>query len=375
MNFYRIKNESVLYGFNDPILDTPIIGKTLLDIHRENITSIGGVLIDVDSFEAVPETNCFVFSADLFFTKKFLEQAIQLSKGTTSSLQFALPRNSFNERFVLPNDLDTDDHHVFEFFFLNGETTEIQEIRQEIFESAIVFPNQLVSDGKYSMDQCDCFAVHLNSPFHLMMANLAVNLSRTVSLQSKLPKRLSKLFNFSSGRWYYLGLKRMNRIGKNCVIHPSAIIEGSVIGNNVRIGANAVVRLSVVGDNCYISDNVSVVLSVLGKGTHIGNSNYINSCLTYEEVFLIHGPYQLSVFGRNSACFAVINCDIRLDRGTIKIPTSKGLIDSMQPLLGIAYGHNSKTGGGNIIAAGRIVPNNTVINPPDSIILDFKAWE
>ena len=50
MNFYRIKNESVLYGFNDPILDTPIIGKTLLDIHQENITSIGGVLIDVDSF-------------------------------------------------------------------------------------------------------------------------------------------------------------------------------------------------------------------------------------------------------------------------------------------------------------------------------------
>lgn len=375
MNFYRIKKKSVLHGFNDPILDTPIVGKRLLDIHQEYISSVGGVLIDVDSSEAVLETNCFVFSADLFFTKKFLNQAIQLSKGTSRSLQFALPRNTFNERFVLPNDLDTDHQHVFEFFFLNDKMTEIKEIRQKIFESAIVFPNQLVSGGKYSMDQCDCFAVHLNSPFHVLMANLAVNLSRTVSLQSRLPQTLSKMFNFSSGRWYYFGLKRMNRIGKNCVIHPSAIIEGSIIGDNVRIGANAVVRLSAVEENCYISDNVSVVLSVLGKGTHIGNSNYINSCLTYEEAFLIHGPYQLSVFGRNSACFAVINCDIRLDRGTIKIPTSKGLIDSMQPLLGIAYGHDSKTGGGNIIAAGRIVPNKTIINPPDNIILDFKAWE
>ena len=87
---------------------------------------------------------------------------------------------------------------------------------------------------------------------------------------------------------------------------------------------------------------------------------------------MIHGPYQLSVFGEKSSCFAVINCDIRLDQKSIKIPTSKGMIDSRQPLLGIAYGHHSKVGGGNIIAAGRIVPNGSQIAPPDNIILDFQ---
>ena len=67
----------------------------------------------------------------------------------------------------------------------------------------------------------------------------------------------------------------------------------------------------------------------------------------------------------------MINCDIRLDEKTIKIPSSKGVIDSDQRILGVAYGHKSKTGGGNIIAAGRIVPNNKIIAPPDNIILKF----
>ena len=167
----------------------------------------------------------------------------------------------------------------------------------------------------------------------------------------------------------------MNKIGKNCEIHPSAIIEGSIIGDNAKIGANAIVRLSVLGDDCYISDNVTCINSVLRNKAFIANSNYINSVLCYEEVFVIHGPYHLSVFGKNSACFAIINCDIRLDAQTIKIPTSQGIIDSKQHFLGIAYGHHSKTGGGNIIAAGRIVPNYKHINPPNHIILKIDEWK
>ena len=129
---------------------------------------------------------------------------------------------------------------------------------------------------------------------------------------------------------------------------------------------------SYIQKGSVIADNVSVINCVLGEKTHISNSNYVNSILTYEEVFLIHGPYQFSVFGYKSSCFAVINCDIRLDEKTIKIPSSKGIIDSDQRILGIAYGHKSKTGGGNIIAAGRIVPNYKIITPPDNIILNFN---
>ena len=199
-----------------------------------------------------------------------------------------------------------------------------------------------------------------------------MNLKRTIPLQKKVPKFLRKRFGQTGGSWFYRVLKRMNKIGKNCKIHPTALIEGSFIGYNVTIGANSIVRLSTVGNLFSISVNVTVINYILGDKTYIANSNYINSCLTFNEAFLIHGPYQISVFGENSACFAVINCDIRLDQKNIKIPTSQGVLDSNQEFLGVAYGHRSKTGGGNIIAAGRIVPNDLHITPPDNIILSFK---
>jgi hypothetical protein len=91
--------------------------------------------------------------------------------------------------------------------------------------------------------------------------------------------------------------------------------------------------------------------------------------MCYENVFLIHGPYQFSLFGRSVGVMAVINCDFRLDQKSIRFMSSEGLIDSKQSLLGICYGHNSVVGGGNIIAPGRIVPNEIKIPPPKSILI------
>jgi NDP-sugar pyrophosphorylase family protein len=168
-------------------------------------------------------------------------------------------------------------------------------------------------------------------------------------------------------------LRKLNRIGKNCRIHPTAVIEASVIGDNVSIGAYAVVRFSRLGNGCVLSDQVTVINSVLGENNYIANSNFLGFNLLFNNVFLIHGPYQFSVFGNHAAAFAIINCDIRLDQENIKIPTDAGVLDSKQKLLGIAYGHHSKAGGGNIIAAGRIVPNHFKINPPDNIIMKFDS--
>jgi len=375
MNFYRVKSNATLHEFNDPIGKCPILGRDLNVIQEELITNVGGKLMDVDSEENIHDTHCFIFSEDLYFSKQFLKKAIDAAKDSKSSLQYLFSRNTFNQRYVLPCSLDTDKHHVFNFQFRSVLEIKPHIIEQEVFENSMRLPRQIVSGENYSMDQCATYAIHLISPFHLMFANLAMNLERTIQYQNKIPDFIKKRFNSIKGKWYFRGLKQMNRIGKNCVIHPTAIVEGSVIGDGVRIGANTIVRLSTVQNNCYISDNVSVMHSVLGEGTFIANSNYINSCLTYKDVFLIHGPYQLSIFGENSACFAVINCDIRLDQKNIKIPTSEGVMDSAQPLLGIAYGHRSKTGGGNIIAAGRIVPNDLHINPPDNIILNFDKWK
>ncbi len=373
MIVFRIISGACLFQFGEAIGQVPILYKPLGEIQREIVESFGWTIRDVASVDEIEEETFISFSEDLFFTKSFFAQAIEAIKNTKTSLSFGLEDNEFNRRFILPAKKDTSDF-TFDFkYFKKGTKVEHKLLSQELYEYAASIPAQVVKGGKYSMFQCDCFAAHILSPFHLLQVNMAMNLNRTISLQKG---SLAKRFKNRKGRLgsflFYRRLKSMNKIGKNCFIHPSAIIEGSIIGDNVKIGAGAIIRVSMIGEGSTISDNVVVANSVLGAKTFIANSNFIELCQSYESVFLIHGPYQFSIFGESSACFAVINCDFRLDQQTIKIPSSIGIIDSGQPLLGIAYGHRSKVGGGSIIAAGRIVPNDRHIYPPDSIHLKFE---
>lgn len=374
MKFYRLKNNSTLHSFGDVMGDCPILEKKLSQHQEEYVHPHGGTITDISNIADIHEKDSyFLFHEDLFFSELFLSSAIKTAQEKKRNIQFCLANNTFNERWSLPCSADQKTLHEYGFYYhhKNGEEYEKVILPQKIYEHIQYMPEQIIQGGAYHADQCETYATHLISPFHLMMANLAMNLARTVKFQEKIPAFIRNKFGKAKGKWFYRGLKRMNRIGKNCLIHPTAIIEGSIIGDNTIIGANSIVRLSHLEANCYVSDNVSVINSVLGQKTFIANSNYINSCLTYPEAFMIHGPYQISVMGKNAACFAVINCDIRLDQKNIKISTSNGILDSGQPFLGVAYGHRSKTGGGNIIAAGRIVPNDLHINPPDNIILNF----
>ena len=232
-------------------------------------------------------------------------------------------------------------------------------------------PRQIVPSGDYHLNMNTVYASEILSPFHLLQANMLLNLNRTLSTQLLLPTFFRERFVKPFGALTRIGLKMMNRYGKGCHIHPSAVVEGCILGDNVVVGANSVLRLSIIGSNTFIGDSAVVNYSVVGENNYVMTGNQLGLCLTYEDVFTIHGPYQFSVFGKSTAVFATINCDIRLDSKTIKIETALGVMDSRQHLLGIAYGHRSKVGASNIIAAGRMVPNDAVLNPPDFIHLKF----
>lgn len=373
MNFYRVNTIQQLYSFGDAIGAVPILFKPLKEHQEKAIDKIGGKIIDIESESEIEDIGpYFIIPSESYFTHNFIKSCVDLSLKTQSNLNYILKGNTFNERFVLPCENNIS-YHETGIKYISHKNKELTNkiVPQRIFEHTVEFPEQLVQGRTYHLDQSEDFAIRIISPFHLLMANMAANFARIAHTQAKLPSYLQNRKGKSKPWWMFAAMKRMNKIGKNCEIHPSALIEGSIIGDNVIIGAHSVIRHSVIADGCRIADNVVVAASVIGEKSSIANSNFISSCMTYEQVFLIHGPYHFSIFGAHSACFAVINCDIRLDQKTIKIPTVNGIVDSNQPILGIAYGHRSKTGGGNIIAAGRIVPNDLHINPPDSIILNF----
>lgn len=346
-----------------------MMGLSLKSYQQKIIEKSGLLLIDIEDSSLIKDKDYFSFEDDLFFTEGFLRICVQLSKNSKKSKRFFFEENSFNLRYLLPATENKD--WSYAFYFHSSDSSHWEEILvpQKIFSNYIKIPQQICAEGKYHFDQCEVWITRIASPFHLLYANLALNFGRSIQTQKSLPLWAKETFFPYGSKPFFWALKRMNKIGKGCKIHSSAILEGVELGEGVTIGANCVVRMSKIEAGTTVEDNVTLNYSIIGKDNYISANNFINLCMTYENVYLIHGPYQFSIYGKNVAVMAVINCDFRLDTKSIVIPTDKGLVDSKQTLLGIAYGHGSVVGGGNIIAPGRIVPNGIKIAPPGQIII------
>ena len=369
---YRLCADTKLFSFDDKISDVPILS-TPLGSWQQKIVNLAGLeLFDIKSINEVKEDQYIIFDENLFFTEKFFFLIINKIKAEDKkNKRFFLKTNDFNKTYIFDHSQDKFEELKFNIYYKNKQSDSVEEVYldQITFDHYIQIPKQLDRSGQMYHGQCEVFAVTIISPFHLLYTNLALNFNRTIKLQKAIPKWFAKKYIPVGSKFFYKSLKRLNRFGKNCRIHPTAVVEGCVLGDNVQIGANCVVRLSCIGSNSTLEENITLTYSVLGEGCYIANGNIVNLCMCYENVFLIHGPYQFSLFGRSVAVMAVINCDFRLDQKKIRIMSSVGLIDSKQSLLGICYGHESVVGGGNIIAPGRIVPNNIKIPPPNEIII------
>ena len=373
---YRIGASAKLYGFDDPILEVPILGQELGSYQAKACTQWGFELIDVADQNAIPvsEEPYFCFDAKMVFTTKFLSAALDYANTKISeNIQFGLEGHASAQQHALPVG-SQEGPLLFPFYYVgNSKQKAFEEklLSGKEYEWGIDMPPQVMPGGRYALNQNPVFAALLLSPFHLLGANMALNLNRGLSLQEKLPNWLRQRISKPFTKLTSMGLRLMNQKGKNCRIHPSAVVEGCVLGDNVTVGANAVLRMSVIGSGSFIADTAVVSFSVIGENNFVSTGNHLVNSMTYQDVFTIHGPYQYSIFGKNAAVFATINSDIRLDLKTIRIPTAIGVIDSKQIFLGVAYGHRCKIGGSNIIAAGRLVPNDYVLNPPDFITLKF----
>ncbi|MEK7469996.1 MAG: hypothetical protein AAB074_21720, partial [Planctomycetota bacterium] len=149
------------------------------------------------------------------------------------------------------------------------------------------------------------------------------------------------------------------RIDPAAEVHPTAVIEGSIIGPGARIGAHCTVRFSVIGADVRLHDGAKVEFSTVGRGSWLMHDLVLFRCHVEDEVFLIHGPYQFSCFHSRSAAFATILMDWLPHGGAFKVVTPRGLSEYRGRFLGSVYREGARTLGGSLLAPGRIVPANT----------------
>lgn len=314
---------------------------------------------------------CLLLTDDLFFTSDALREFVRLSEAGSGSTQCAISEEAAFAKSLLPFHERVEGRIPYTLYWLrDADATRFETLVMDMDEIKVPvrIPSHMRRGAEVAISLSARPLVQISHPCDVLGANIAAVHVRFARAFKSLPRKLLLALRALSVQPARL-LAGMNRIGPGCDIHPTAYLEGAEIGANVKIGAHAVVRMSDIGDGCELGDCAVVKHCVVGSNSVLFNDLTLGFAVTYPETFLIHGPYHLSVFGRESAMFATILDDYRLDGRPIRLEVDGDLLPHPFPFVGSFVGHRTRVAGGSIISPGRILPNDLLIFPSNSHVL------
>ena len=163
-------------------------------------------------------------------------------------------------------------------------------------------------------------------------------------------------------------MRYLNRVGENSFVHPSAIVEASIIGDNVTIGANAVVRGSIVRDNARVEDLALVEGAVISPSAVVQRQAMVKYAVL-ETGASVAGVVQLGVVGESASVKrGGYLMDMNFSNG-VRVSKNGQLVDAPLGMIGSCICANTTVGLGVAIAAGRWVPPNlSIVDQPQNIV-------
>jgi acetyltransferase-like isoleucine patch superfamily enzyme len=226
----------------------------------------------------------------------------------------------------------------------------------------------------------------IDSWVHIFIADIVFGL---FARGARFEKRLSEDLKFKIGilwRSLYEGRQvlensRLVKIGKNCVIDPSAVIHGpTTIGDNVTINAGAVIENCIIGNNVNISQDVQLMLSVVGDGTFLPfRAALFMTTIMDNSMVAQNTCLQMCVVGRNTFIGAGSTfTDYNLIPAPIKaLDGNDELKPSNRPVMGGCVGHNCRIGSGMIVYPARTIESDVVLaaSPERRVIMKNVTYE
>ena len=211
---------------------------------------------------------------------------------------------------------------------------------------------------------------------HLLLANL-LGFGAAVADQGRWRNLLRVIWAVLRARSFnpHAVAAKLNRIGRGCLIHPTAVVEGCMLGDGVYVGAHAVVQGCVLGDGVMVDELASATLSVLAPQARILRRGMVRFSLLQPSA-TGGGSVQLSVLGRDASLLRSAHTfDVDLSARPIRCRGADGTLQrSGLPYLGCCLGHGATVGGGVWVAPGRSIPNGVqVVRPPEATVLRIPA--
>ena len=344
---------------DDAVQDVLIQNRPLREWQQEMVQNGG--------FDLVTERQPFtVIIPDTLFTHhKVLTEFASRAEGRNAVLVLATSAFGTQTTPVQPGVVATEDGWRFEEIQYLGENDEPPV-------DIVIDPDEKVMPIEMPVRYIEGQSLELSLPrypimtihhwLHILQANQvagAMLLRNTPTWRVAIAALWAVVRAVSLNKWKILA--KMNRIGKNCDIHPTAVIEGSTIGDNVTIGPYCRVLFSTVGYQAMILPGAHVEASVIGTRAMVGQSCTIRFCVTYPESMASQDTMQRCLLGRGAlttpGSYAI---DLNFAQ-SIRVPLDGELHDTKSHFLGSAFGHGSLFATGLWMASGRMVPNHAFV--------------
>ena len=294
MKAYIVKSSKAIDPFGDCPQDCLIANATLRS-SQESVLSglnIEAVFVEDDHIEDRDEH--LILTDSLYFNQEliadFVLKSRELKRNTVCALKLGL---STLRTIVATQDVRLfDDRVEYDLHYRppNGQPGEAVPIVFDAYrlQENLRIPGHLTGSLGYSIPLPDKIAIQIDHWTNLWAANTASLLGSVAEVMNRPKwKLLGAAFRAGSLNIWKVASK-LNRIGSNCDIHPTAYVEGSVIGDNVIIGAGSVIRECNIADYVTIENSVTLNVSIVGEGSYVADGSNVRYSVINPNTFSAH---------------------------------------------------------------------------------------
>ncbi len=384
-----------LQPFNERARDLRIQNTPLWLLQRDVLAPYTERELELPAGVALPDLTepCLVYRDNLFFDTPFIEAFIRAarSKGEACQAAFSIDDPAFREHARPLSASYTQMGDIFLadlWYYPDGPVESAEPLVIDLQAREIGYyhvPTYMAYEQGDLVFQVPLHALlAIDSWVHIFVADIVFGLfARGARFENRLNRDPFYKLQILSKALYegiqVLSSSELVRIGRNCVIDPSAQIQGpTVIGDNVTIGAGAVVDNCIIGSNVNISQGCQLMLSVVGDGAFLPfRSSLFMTTLMDNSMVAQNTCLQMCVVGRNTFIGAGTTfTDYNLLPAPIRARNSSGQLEvANRPVLGGCVGHNCRLGSGMIIFPARTVESDVVlVASPERRIIDRDVY-
>lgn len=367
--------------FNERARDLRIQNKPLWLYQKEVLAPYVTQEIELGPGERLPilREPMLVYRDNLFFDEFYIAEFISQARkrGRPVRAAFSLDDAAFREH-ALPLSVSYTAagnlYYADLWYYPNGPEADVEPLVIDMQAREIGYyhvPTYMATESGDLVYQVPLRAlIAIDSWVHVFMADIVFGLfARGARFEDRLNKDLFFKLRLLAKAIYegrqLLECSELVKIGKNCVIDPTAIIHGpTTIGDNVTINAGAVIENCIIGNNVNISQGCQLMLSVVGDGTFLPfRASLFMTTIMENSMVAQNTCLQMCVVGRNTFIGAGNTfTDYNLIPTPIKaLDGNDRLAVANRPVLGGCVGHNCRIGSGMIVFPARTIESDVVL--------------